>query len=238
MPRCRRPYGGRVKVTVRCFASVRELLGEDTLELEVPESLTLDGLKELLAERAPALLRLKLACAVNRQYAPPERSLAEGDEVAFIPPISGGSGAGELFRFDLVEGALDARALERETRTDEDGAVVTFAGVTRNHNEGAAVEGLRYEAYAEMAGSVMVELFEQAVARFAITRARVAHRLGEVPIGEASVVVVVSAPHRGPAFDACRFLMDRLKAQVPIFKQEKLATEEGGSRWVGDLPEA
>lgn len=227
-----------MKVTVRCFASVRELLGQDTLELEVREGLTLDGLKGLLAERAPDLLRLKLACAVNRDYAAPDRELADGDEVAFIPPISGGSGAGELFRFDLVEGPLDARALESETRTDEDGAVVTFAGVTRNHNDGAAVEGLRYEAYAEMAASVMVELFERALSQFEITRARVAHRLGEVPVGEASVVVVVSAPHRGPAFDACRFLMDRLKAQVPIFKQERLASSDGGgSRWVGELPE-
>jgi molybdopterin synthase catalytic subunit len=230
--------GGRVKVTVRCFASVRELFGRDTLELDVPDHLTVAGLKDLLEARAPDLRRLRVACAVNRAYASADRPLADGDEVAFIPPISGGSGgAAERFRFDLVHDPLDPHALEVEVRTDEDGAVVTFAGVTRNHNDGATVLGLRYEAYAEMAAAVMAELFAQAAARFAIGRARVAHRLGEVAIGEASVVVVVAAAHRGPAFDACRFLMDSLKARVPIFKQERLAAD-GGTRWVGELPES
>lgn len=225
-----------MKVTVRCFASVRELLGEDTFEVEVPGGVTVEGLKDILADRAPDLARLALAFAVNRDYAAPDRELADGDEVAFIPPISGGSDSGERVRFDLVDGALNPRVLEDEVRTDEDGAVVTFAGVTRNHNDGSAVLGLRYEAYAEMAAKVMAELFESALAEFEISRVRVAHRLGEVPIGEASVVVVVSAVHRGPAFDACRFLMDRLKAQVPIFKQERLS-DDGGERWVGQLPQ-
>ena len=225
-----------MKVSVRCFARVRELLGCNSLELEVPVGTTVAGLKRLLVERAPELDRLPVACSVNRDYAEPGRELAAGDEVAFIPPISGGSGGGELFRFDLVEGELDARALEAEVRDDADGAVLTFAGVTRNHNDGAAVARLRYEAYAEMASKVMVEVFEQAFRRFEISRARVAHRLGGVPVGEASVLVVVAAHHRAAAFDACRFLMDRLKAQAPIFKQETLLSEDGASRWVGDLP--
>ena len=222
-------------MNVRCFASVRELLGEDQLEVELADGATVETLKGLLTERAPDLARLQLAFAVNRDYAAPDRVLSDGDEVAFIPPISGGASAGDRFRFDLVESALDPRDLEAEVRTDEDGAVVTFAGVTRNHNDGASVLGLRYEAYAEMASRVMDELFERAANEFEITRARVAHRLGEVPIGEASVVVVVSAAHRGPAFDGCRFLMDELKAQVPIFKHETLS-DDGGERWVGQLP--
>jgi molybdopterin synthase catalytic subunit len=176
-----------------------------------------------------------VAYAVNQDYARAETVLADGDEVAFIPPISGGAGERDLYRFDLVDGPLDARALEAECRTDRDGAVVTFTGTTRDHNEGAEVLSLSYETYTEMAQRVMCGLFEEAVKRFPITRARVAHRLGEVPVGEASVVVVVASPHRGPAFDACRFLMDRLKDEVPIWKREKLRDGDG-ERWIGDLP--
>ncbi len=225
-----------MKVTVRCFASVRELLGADTLEVEVPDGTTLAALKNLLADRAPDLRRLTVSCAVNRDYADADRTLSDGDEVAFIPPISGGSGRDDIFRFDLVDGPLDPRPLEAEVRTDEDGAVITFSGVTRNHNDGQSVEALSYEAYGEMASKLMVDLFQEAMQRFPITRARVAHRLGEVPIGEASILVVVSAQHRAEAFDACRYLMDRVKAEVPIFKKERLAGPRGESRWVGELP--
>jgi molybdopterin synthase catalytic subunit len=112
---------------------------------------------------------------------------------------------------------------------------VTFAGVTRDHHEGKAVLGLSYECYDEMAHKVMERLLAAALDRFAISRVRVAHRVGKVPVGEASVLVVVAAEHREPAFEATRWLMDRLKAEVPIFKREQLA--DGGTRWVGDLPQ-
>ncbi len=230
---------------MRCFASVREALGTDRLTLDLQPGTTVGGLRAKLAERADELLRLPVAFAVNRGYAREGTELNDGDEVAFIPPISGGAaddpaagpGAEALYRFDLTDEPIDPRRFERECRTDRDGALVTFAGVTRNHNEGALVKLLRYEAYPEMAQKVMCGLFEEAIKRFPITRARVVHRLGDVPIGEASVVVVVASAHRGPAFEACRFLMDRLKNEVPIFKQELLA-EDGGERWVGELPQA
>lgn len=224
-----------LRITLRCFAAVREALGTDVLQVEVPVGTTVEGLRRRLAERTPALAHLPMAFAVNRDYARGEAVLHEGDEVAFIPPISGGSGARDLYRFDLVHGEIDPRALEAECRTDRDGAVVTFAGTTRDHNEGAAVVSLQFEAYPEMAQKVMCGLFEEAIKRFPITRARVVHRLGDVPIGHASVVVVVASPHRGPAFEACRFLMDRLKNEVPIWKRELLREGEG-VRWVGDLP--
>lgn len=225
-----------VKIKLRCFAAVRELLAAETLELDVPAGTTIGGLQRLLAERAPGLRGLSLACAVNRDYAEAERELHEGDEVALIPPISGGADdRTELFRIDLQHEPLDPRALEAEVRSDGDGAVVTFAGVTRNHNDGRSVAALSYEAYDEMVAKVMVPIFEEALKRFSITRARVAHRLGAVPVGETSVLVVVAAVHRGAAFDACRFLMDRVKAQLPIFKKESFA-DGSGSRWVGDLP--
>lgn len=225
----------RIAVTVRCFASVRDALGTESMVVEVAAGTTVEGLRATLGQQAPSLLRLPLAYAVNRDYARGETVLANGDEVAFIPPISGGSGALDLYRFDLQAEPLDPRALERECRTDADGAVVTFTGTTRDHNDGAAVVSLRYEAYAEMANKVMCGLFEETIRRFPITRARVAHRLGEVPVGEASVVVVVASPHRGPAFDACRYLMDRVKHEVPIWKREQLR-DGAGMRWIGELP--
>lgn len=228
-------YIGPVRITVRCFAAVREALGQDSLELDVPAGCTVAQVKTMLAERAPAVARIAAACAVNRSYAKPDRVLLAGDEVAFIPPISGGAGP-ELFRFLLSRDPLDARVLEEEVRSDQDGAVVTFTGVTRDQHEGRAVASLSYEAYEEMAMKTMVEIFEVALRQFPIGRARVAHRLGEVPVGEASVVVVVAAPHRAAAFDACRFLMDRLKASVPIFKRERYRDSSEGARWVGDLP--
>jgi molybdopterin synthase catalytic subunit len=226
-----------ILVRVRCFAAVREALGADVVEVRLPMGATLRHLRDRLLADAPALAPVPVAYARNRDYATADTMLADGDEVALIPPISGGSGAVDLYRFDLVHGPIDVRALECECRTDADGAVVTFAGTTRNHNQGAAVLSLRYEAYPEMVQKVLCAIFEEAIKRFPITRARIAHRLGEVPIGEASVVVVVTSPHRGPAFDACRYLMDRLKNEAPIWKQELLA-EGGGSRWVGDLPRA
>lgn len=229
-------YGKGVKVHVRCFAMVRELLGRDRFEVDLPEGSTLVALKQQLAKDAPDLLRLPFVMAVNQDYAAADQVLRDGDEVALIPPISGGDPSAERFRFDLSHDALDPRALEDQVRQDSDGAVVTFAGVSRDHHEGRAVAGLSYETYEEMAHKVMLQLFAEVEAKFDIGRMRVAHRLGEVPIGEASVIVVVSSAHRGPAFDACRFLMDRLKAKVPIFKKERLAGPEGGSRWVGELP--
>ena len=224
-----------IQVTLRCFAAVRDALGAESLQLIVASGMTVQGLREHVAEKHPALLRIPVAYAVNQDYARAETVLGDGDEVAFIPPISGGSGERDLYRFDLTEDPLDARPLEVECRTDRDGAVVTFAGTTRDHNEGADVLSLSYETYTEMAQKVMCGLLEEAVKRFPITRARVAHRLGEVPVGEASVLVVVASPHRGPAFDACRFLMDRLKDEVPIWKREKLRDGDG-ERWIGELP--
>lgn len=224
-----------MRITVRCFAAVREALGCESLAVELPEGGTVAQLKALLVERAPMLAHVPAVCAVNRAYAAPDRPLHDGDEVAFIPPISGGAGI-ELFRFVLTHAPLDPRALEAEVRSDADGAVVTFTGVTRDVHEGRAVDKLAYEAYEEMAAKTMVEIFEDAVRQFPIGRARVAHRLGDVPVGEASVVVVVAAPHRAAAFDACRFLMDRLKASVPIFKRETYRDSGDGPRWVGDLP--
>jgi molybdopterin converting factor subunit 1 len=220
-------------VVVRCFASVRELFGQEALRLELPEGATLAALEAELARRRPDFARLPLARAVNRAYARPEQVLHDGDEVAFIPPISGGAG---VPRFAFQTTALDPRELERACRSDADGALVTFVGMTRDHHDGARVRGLAYEAYVEMAEPLMTRILDEVAATHAIGRVCVRHRLGAVPVGEASVVVVVAAAHRGPAFDAARAIMDRLKAEVPIFKREDLDGPDAGSRWVGELP--
>lgn len=233
-----------MQVRVLCFASAREALGSDQLELELPDGATVGDALEALSGRAPSLLELPLAFAVNQDYGDRATVLGDGDELALIPPISGGdvgpaedADAPPDFGWALQHDPLDPRDLEHAVRTDADGAVITFHGVTRNHNEGDAVLSLRYEAYAPMVGKVLERLFEEAKERFDITRARIAHRLGEVPVGEASVLVVVSSAHRGPSFEGARYLMDELKKQAPIFKQELLDDGAGGSRWVGDLPD-
>mgnify|MGYP003339033416 CR=1 FL=1 len=226
-----------ISLTVRCFAAARECLGHDVLTLTVPVGTTVAAVQSLLVAQAPKLAAVPLAFAVNRAYAKPEQVLAAGDEVALIPPISGGSSRADLYRFELVHGPIDPRAIEREVLSNSDGALVTFAGTTRDHNEGQPVLSLSYEAYPEMAQKVMSAIFEEAVKRFSIGRARVVHRLGLVPLGETAVLVVVAAPHRAAAFDACRFLMDRLKNEVPIFKRETLAKGQG-ERWIGELPKS
>lgn len=223
-----------ITVTVRCFAAVRQALGCDSLAIELPAGSSVEALRQKLAAQAPSLQRLPVAFAVNRAYATAERVLADGDEVALIPPISGGADE-PACALAFTNGPIDPRLLEQQCRTDRDGAIVTFVGTTRDHNDGAAVLSLAYEAYQEMAQATMAAIFAAAIAQFPFTRARVVHRLGEVPVGEASVVVVVAAPHRGAAFDACRYLMDRLKHEVPIWKRERLR-DGAGERWIGDLP--
>ena len=225
----------RIQITVRCFAAVRDLFGRDQIDVELDEGSVLADLRTVLLAQQPKLAALPLAYAVNRAYAKEDRVLQQGDEVALIPPISGGSPDADVWRLDFQREPLDARELERQARTDRDGAVCTFTGTTRNHNEGALVKQLAYEAFEEMAQEVTARIVADVFAQHAITRVRIAHRLGPVPVGEACVVVVVSAEHRGPAFDACRVVMDRLKHEVPIWKRE-LLRDGGGERWVGELP--
>ncbi len=222
-------------VTVRCFAAVRELLGSDRIECALAEGSTVADLRAELWRREPRLRTLQVAWAVNQSYAREDRALQAGDEIALIPPISGGSPDADVFRLDFVRGPIDARELERQARTDRDGAVCSFTGTARDHTDGAAVELLVYEAYEDMAQKVVRHIVDDVFLQHAITRVRVAHRLGVVPVGEAAVVVVVSAPHRAPAFDGCRAIMDRIKEQAPIWKRERLRNGNG-ERWIGELP--
>jgi len=204
-----------VEVTVRLFAILRERAGAGSVTLDLPEGASVrDALDSLagLAEGIP------LVMAVNREYASEEQVLDAGDELALIPPVSGGAPWVSVSAEPLSLDALAARV--RDPRA---GAVVTFSGVTRD------VERLEYEAYAEMATQRMEAIAAEAVERHGLCAAAVEHRVGEVPLSEPSVIVAASAPHRGEAFAGAREIIDRVKAEAPIWKKE---IDGGEERWV------
>jgi molybdopterin synthase catalytic subunit len=208
-----------VQVTVRLFAMLRERAGASELTLELPEGARVgDALGELsgLAEGLP------LVMAVNRDYADEATPLDPGDELALIPPVSGGSTRAAPWVRVTAE-PLSLEALAERVRDPRAGAVVTFQGVTRD------VERLDYEAYVEMAEERMAEIATTALERHGLSATAVEHRVGSVPLSEPSVCVAVSAPHRGEAFAGAREIIDRVKAEAPIWKKE---VEGGEQRWV------
>jgi molybdopterin converting factor subunit 1 len=211
-----------MEVTVRLFAMLRERAGAGSLTLELPEGARVrDALDSLsgLAEGIP------LVMAVNREYASEDDLLDAGDELALIPPVSGGATqASPWVRVSSEPLVLDA--LATRVRDPRAGAVVTFSGVTRE------VERLHYEAYAEMAEERMAAIAAEAVERHGLCAAALEHRVGEVPLSQPSVIVAVSAPHRGEAFAGAREIIDRVKAEAPIWKKE---IEGGDERWVGGV---
>ena len=160
---------------------------------------------------------------MNKEYAQRERELAQGDEVAVIPPVSGGS-----FRLSAEPLSLDA--VVDEVRSDRAGAIATFVGTTRVESRGRVVEHLDYEAYEGMAENVMAEIAAALKQRYGLCEIAIHHRTGRVEIGDASVVIAVSAPHRQDALAACRDAIDTLKEQVPLWKKE---VYEGGEEWIG-----
>jgi molybdopterin synthase catalytic subunit len=164
-----------------------------------------------------------LLYAVNKTYAERERRLADGDEVALIPPVSGGA-------FLLSEEPLSLDRAVDEVRDERAGAIATFTGTTRIESRGRAVEHLDYEAYEGMAEAVMAEIADSLQARYELCAVAIHHRVGRVGIGETSVVIAVSAPHRGDALAACKDAIDTLKERVPLWKKE---TYDGGEEWIG-----
>jgi len=209
-----------VKLQVRLFAALRERAGSGTLEVELPDGAALGEVWPALGlgEEPAGLLY-----AVNRAYAEPTTPLAEGDEVAVIPPVSGGD-------FVLSELPLSLETAVAEVRTDEAGAVATFVGTTRNRSRGREVLHLEYEAYEGMAEKVMSDLADALRARHELCAVAIHHRVGRVDAGETSVVIAVSAPHRAAALAACREAIDELKVTVPLWKKE---VYEGGEEWIG-----
>jgi MoaE-MoaD fusion protein len=207
-----------MRVTVKVFAGLRERAGWAQRELEGVARVgdiwpALD-----LGDEPGGLLY-----AVNREYADTDRMLADGDEVALIPPVSGGA-----FRLSAEPLSLDD--VVDEVRSDQAGAIATFVGTTRVHSRDRTVRHLDYEAYEEMAEQVMAQIAAELIGRYELCAIAIHHRTGQVEIGEASVMIAVSAPHRQDALAACRDAIDTLKERVPLWKKE---VYEGGEEWIG-----
>jgi MoaE-MoaD fusion protein len=206
-----------VTITVRLFAGLREQAGWSTRELEAAR----------VADVWPALgLGIEpegLLYAVNREYAEREHELHDGDEVALIPPVSGGA-------FRVTDEPLSLDAAVAEVADERAGAVATFTGTVRRQSRGREVTRLEYEAYAEMAEEVMAELAADLLERYELCAIAIHHRVGTLGIGEASIVIAVSAPHRRDALTACKNAIDQLKETVPLWKKE---VYEGGEEWIG-----
>lgn len=216
-----------MRVTVRYFAIVRELLGRTVEERELPAGTTAGHLLDELAREHPAIERLRRSTMlmVNYRYVPPEHVLEEGDEVALIPPVSGGAGP-----FAITPDPLDAEAVARAVAWPGAGAIVTFAGTVRDTARGKAVRYLEYEAYPPAAEQSFRQIADEIRERWGIDRVAIVHRVGRLEIGEASVVIAVASPHRAEAFEACRYAIDRLKQIAPIWKKE---VYEDGEVWIG-----
>jgi MoaE-MoaD fusion protein len=207
-----------VRVTVRLFAGLREHAGWSRREIDGVEQIGDVWTALDLGVEPPGLLY-----ALNKSYVERDRELADGDEVALIPPVSGGV-------FLLSEQPLSVEAVVEEVASDEAGAVATFVGTTRVHSRGRTVTSLEYEAYEGMAEEVMSEIADELTARYELCAIAIHHRIGRVGIGERSVVIAVSAPHRQDALAACKDAIDTLKERVPLWKKEVYV---GGEEWIG-----
>jgi len=207
-------------VVIRLFAGLREGAGTNRRELELDEGAAVEDVWAALdlGDEPTGLLY-----AVNRAYADRGQQLAEGDEVALIPPVSGGA-------FRLTHGPVNLTSVVVEVVDERAGAIATFLGTVRAHSRGRDVIALEYEAYEEMAEDVMAGIADDAQKRYDLCKVAISHRLGRVEVGETSVAIAVSAPHRQDALAACADAIEALKARVPLWKKELY---EGGEEWIG-----
>ncbi len=221
-----------MKIRVVAFATAAEALGGGEVEVEVGDGADLAALAARLRADHPALEKIweRLAVAVDGVLAPPETALRDGAEVALLPPVSGGVGRQPR----LVDGAIDVGRLVAEVSAPSCGALVLFLGTARDHHQGRAVEGLTYDAYRPMAESALEQIVGELEAAAPDLRLGIVHRLGEVPVGEASVAIAAASPHREAAYAASRTALERLKREVPIWKQEHYAG--GAARWREEEP--
>jgi molybdopterin converting factor subunit 1 len=224
-------YSLSMRVTVLFFGVLKEMLSTESQTLDLPQGATVDAVLGYFRERMPQQPKLwsTLAVAVNQSYAPSGCLLRDGDEVALLPPVSGGSAP----IIALVTEPIDSASLVRNIKQGEDGAVVVFDGIVRNHTRGRRTLFLVYEAYPEMALRQIQALAEQAIALHGVRQVAMVHRLGRLEVGETSVLIAVSSAHRAQAFEACRWLIDTLKKTVPIWKKEHF---EDGAVWADGEP--
>ncbi len=217
-----------MKVKVLFFGVTQDLTGLHQEHTEIPEGMNLDGLWGCYLARFPRLQEFSnvLLLSVNQEIAGRARILQDGDEVAFLPPVSGGS---ERDYYLLTRLAIPRADLVRQLKLAQDGAVVIFEGIVRDNSRGRRTLYLEYEAYEPMAMRKMEEIGQEARRKFEIDHIGIVHRLGRLEIGETSVAIIVTSAHRHAAFEACQFAIDRLKQIVPIWKKEFF---EDGAVWV------
>ncbi|MCH9649760.1 MAG: molybdenum cofactor biosynthesis protein MoaE [Deltaproteobacteria bacterium] len=227
-----------MKIQLLAFASARDAIGSDQASLTLPEGSTLSDLRDVLQAQYPDLEPLwpRLAIAVEGELAPPSSLLRDGVEVALLPPVSGGAPSeggrerGSLeARVGLVEDAIDVPGLLATLKAPSCGAVLLFLGTVRDHHQGRPVVRLTYSAYRSMAESRLLAITRELEAASSNLRLGIVHRLGEVPVGEPSVAIASASPHREEAYEGNRLLLERLKAEVPIWKREHYG--DGEAAW-------
>ncbi|HEX3552654.1 MAG TPA: molybdenum cofactor biosynthesis protein MoaE [Thermoanaerobaculia bacterium] len=223
-----------MKIHLLAFASAGDALGASEMELEMPEGSRVSDLRARLDREHPGMVPLwpRLAVAVDGRVVSVEEPLRDGAEVALLPPVSGGSG--EPPRAELVDGPLDTGSAVAAVSGPGRGAVVVFLGTVRDRHAGRPVEKLTYTAYRPMALEGLRRIVADLEASAPGLRAAIVHRLGEVPVGEASVVIAVGSPHRAAAYEASRTALERLKAEIPIWKREHYA--DGEAAWREEEP--
>jgi molybdopterin synthase catalytic subunit len=218
-----------MRIQLKYFAIIRETMGRGGDTKEVAAASTAGEVLDLIGRETPAVARLlpALMIMVNQEYASRDHVLREGDELALIPPVSGGAGD-HLFR--IQREPIDPRDVERLVIGPEIGGLVTFSGTVRNHARGRRVTALDYEAYDDVAEKLLARIGAEARERWDIDRIAIVHRTGRLEVGEISVVITAAAAHRAEAFAACQFAIDQIKVIVPIWKKEFY---DDGSTWVG-----
>ncbi len=226
-----------MRVRVLLFGGLKEIVARSAETFELPDSATVSEFLGRFMDNAPEVRKFagSLAVAVNREYAAPAHILCDGDEVALLPPVSGGreENAPQNLPVRLQREPICPEALLAELRNGANGAIVVFDGVVRNQTRDRRTLYLDYEAYEAMALSQMQALVREAKIRFEVREIVLAHRLGRLQIGETSVWIAVASAHRAPAFEACRFVIDTLKKTVPIWKKEYFVD---GAVWADGEP--
>nr|WP_281383415.1 molybdenum cofactor biosynthesis protein MoaE [Granulicella aggregans] len=214
------------------FGILKDTLGQERESLELGDAATVEDVVRLLRARASNgsdAIWHSMAVAVNREYAGSATVLRDGDEVAFLPPVSGGAGV----KVALQREKIDSEEVVAALKAGEDGALVVFDGIVRNNTRGRKTMYLVYEAYEDMALEQMRGLANQTLGKFAVRDVAIVHRLGKLEVGESSVLIAVASAHRGAAFEACRWVIDTLKKTVPIWKKEHFVD---GAVWADGEP--
>jgi molybdopterin synthase catalytic subunit len=217
-----------VDLDIRYFAMIREIVGRAAERREAPAGTTIGDLFDQLAREHPRLERMKpvTMLMVNQEYVAATHPLSDGDEVAFIPPVSGGG----VSRFRVQAEPIDAREVEALVAHPGAGAIATFTGTVRDHGRGREVTHLDYEAYAPAAERMLAQIGDEIRERWGLDEVAIVHRVGSLAIGEASVVISIASAHRDAAYESCRYAIERIKEIVPIWKKEHYAD---GATWLG-----